>query len=37
MLNHDKIETRVGLLMALTLFAVSIGGMVDAGTTERGS
>ena len=29
MLSHSKIETRVGLLMALTLFAVSIGGMVE--------
>lgn len=29
MINHDKIETRVGLLIALTLFTVSIGGMVE--------
>ena len=29
MLSHSRIETRVGLLMALTLFTVSIGGMVE--------
>jgi len=29
MINHDKIETRVGLLMALTLFTISVGGMVE--------
>ncbi len=28
-MGHDKIETRVGVLMALTLFAISIGGMVE--------
>ena len=28
-MQHDKIETRVGWLMALTLVAVSIGGMVE--------
>ncbi len=28
-MKHDKIETRVGLLIGLTLFAVSIGGMVE--------
>jgi len=29
MISHEKVETRVGLLIALTLFAVSIGGMVE--------
>lgn len=29
MSSHDKIETRVGLLIALTLFTISIGGMVE--------
>lgn len=28
-MNHDRIETRVGILVGLTLFAVSIGGMVE--------
>lgn len=28
-MSHDKIETRVGLLIGLTLFAVSIGGIVE--------
>ena len=28
-MGHEKIETRVGVLMALTLFAISIGGMVE--------
>jgi len=28
-MNHSSIETRVGLLIGLTLFAVSIGGMVE--------
>jgi len=28
-MQHDKIETRVGLLIGLTLFAVSIGGMIE--------
>ena len=28
-MKHDKIETRIGLLIGLTLFAVSIGGMVE--------
>ena len=28
-MKHEKIETRVGLLIGLTLFAVSIGGMVE--------
>ncbi len=28
-MSHDKIETRVGLLIGLILFAVSIGGMVE--------
>jgi len=28
-MNHDKIETRVGFLIGLTLFVVSVGGMVE--------
>ena len=28
-MKHDRIETRIGLLIGLTLFAVSIGGMVE--------
>lgn len=28
-MRHDKIETRVGLLIGLTLFAVSLGGIVE--------
>jgi len=28
-MNHAKIETHVGLLIGLTLFAVSIGGMIE--------
>lgn len=28
-MSHEKIETRVGLLIGLTLFAVSVGGMVE--------
>ena len=28
-MKHEKVETRVGLLIGLTLFAVSIGGMVE--------
>lgn len=28
-MSHDKIETRVGLLIGLILFAVSVGGMVE--------
>jgi cytochrome c oxidase cbb3-type subunit 2 len=28
-MKHEKIETRVGLLIGLTLFAVSVGGMVE--------
>lgn len=28
-MGHDQIETRVGVMMALTLFAISIGGMVE--------
>lgn len=29
MISHEKIETRVGVLIALTLFTVSVGGMVE--------
>jgi cytochrome c oxidase cbb3-type subunit 2 len=28
-MNHTKIETNVGLLIGLTLFAVSVGGMIE--------
>ena len=28
-MQHERVETRVGLLIGLTLFAVSIGGMVE--------
>ncbi len=28
-MKHEKIETRVGLLIGLTLFAVSVGGMIE--------
>ncbi|XOV83353.1 MAG: cytochrome-c oxidase, cbb3-type subunit II [bacterium] len=28
-MKHEKVETRVGLLIGLTLFAVSIGGMIE--------
>ena len=28
-MQHDKVETRVGLLIGLTLFAVGVGGIVE--------